>query len=98
MEHISQNVDNIVQIEVEKFRARLMTYLRTEQLYCDILISGVWSDGRQGSLRKPDYVFSDSSDCEEHHSTEQITFSFVDTTGKIIIVSTEHTYIRGFIL
>lgn len=48
MEHISQNVDNIVESEMENFRAKLLSSRRTEQLYCDILISGVWSDGHQG--------------------------------------------------
>ena len=73
MEHISRNVDNIVEAEMERFRTRLLTSPRTEQLYRDILINAVWSDGRQGSLREPDYIFGDSGDCEERHSTKHIT-------------------------
>ena len=80
---------------MEKFRAKLLTSLRTEQLYGDILISGVWSDENRGSLKKPDYIFVDNSDCKERHSTEHITFSFIDTIGETIITSTEHTYRRG---
>ena len=95
MESISQNVDNIAQNEMEKFRAKILTSPRTEQLYCDILISAIWSDGHQGSLKKPDYVFGDSSDCKERRSTKHITFSFVDTTGETITLSTKHTYKRG---
>ena len=95
MEHISRNMDNIAQNKMEKFRAKLLTSPRTEQLYLDILISGVWSDGNLGSLKKPNYVFGDSSDCKEHHSTEHITFSFIDTTRETITVSIEHTYRRG---
>ncbi|XXG76758.1 hypothetical protein AAC387_Pa08g1047 [Persea americana] len=92
---ISRNVDNIVGAEMERFRAKLLTSPRTKQLYHNILISGVWSDRNQGSLKKPDYVFGDSSDCKERHSTKHITFSFVDTKGETITVSTKHTYRRG---
>lgn len=76
------------------FRAKLLTSLRTEQLYRNILISDVWSDRNRGSFKKPDYVFGGRSDYKEHHSTEHIT-SFVDTTVETITVSTEHTYRRG---
>lgn len=96
MEHISQNVENIFETEMERFRTKLLTSSRTEQLYRDILINATWSDKRQGSLRKLDYVFGDSNDCEEHHSTEHIAFLFVHTTRETIKVSTEHTYRRGF--
>ena len=95
MENISCNVDNIVEFETERFRTRLLTSPRTKHLYWDILINTVWSDGRQGSLRKPDYIFGAGSDCEKRHSTEHITFSFVHSTRETITVSIEHTYKRG---
>lgn len=46
-------------------------------------------------MRKSDSIFGDSSDCDECHCTERITFSFVHTIREIIIVSTVHTYKRG---
>lgn len=95
MEHISRNMDNIIRDDMERFRTKLLTSPRTKQLYRDILINTVWSDGSPGSLRKSDYIFGDSSDCEERHSIEHITFSFVLSTRETIIVSTEHTYKRG---
>lgn len=67
MENISQNANNIAQAELEKFRTKLLTSPRTEQLYHDIFVNVVWCDGHQESLRKPDYIFDDSSDCEERH-------------------------------
>lgn len=95
MENTSRNVDNIVQVEMERFRTRLLASPTIKQLYRDTLINAIWSDGCQGSLRKPDYILGDNNDCEERHSTEHITFSFVHTTGETITVSIEHTYTKG---
>lgn len=95
MEHISRNVDNIVVVEMERYRAKLLASPKKEQLYRDLLENSIWSDGRQGSLKKPYYIFGDSGDCEERHSTEHITFSFIHFIGETIIVSTELTYKRG---
>lgn len=88
IENISHNMDNIAGVEIERFMTRLLTSPKIEQLYRDILINVVWSDGRQGSLKKPDYIFGDSSDFEERHSTVHITFSFVHSTRETITVST----------
>lgn len=66
---------------MEIFYEKLLTS-RTEQLYHAILINAPCNDGRQGSLRKPDYIFGYSSDHEDRHSTECITFSFVHTNGE----------------
>ena len=95
MEHISHNVDNIVGAEMKRYRAKLLASPRMEQLYRDLLVNSIWSDGHQGSLKKPYYIFGDRGDCEERHSTEHITFSFIHSSGETITVSTEHAYKRG---
>lgn len=46
MKNIFWNVDNIVQVEMEKFRTKLLDFPRSEKLYSDILTNVVWSDRR----------------------------------------------------
>ena len=71
-----------------------MTYW-SERVYIDLLTNPLWSDGHQGVLDKPEYIFGDSKDCYDRHPSELVTLSFISNQREIVTVSTQDTYKRS---